>query len=49
MTDTEKELRDRLARLQAMLDQLDQETERMREFERHRRRETKMYRHARQH
>jgi hypothetical protein len=49
MTDTEKDLRDRLARLQAMLDQLDQESERMREFERHRRREAKMNRHARQH
>lgn len=47
MTDTEKDLRARLARLQAMLDQLDRETERMRELERYRRREAKMYRHAR--
>jgi hypothetical protein len=42
MTDTEKDLRDRLARLQAMLDELDRETKRMREFERRARRETKM-------
>jgi uncharacterized protein YukE len=44
MTDTEKDLRDRLARLQSMLDQLDRETQRMREFEARQRRERKMYR-----
>lgn len=38
MTDTEKDLRDRLKRLQSMLDQLDRETERMREFQRYARR-----------
>jgi hypothetical protein len=44
MTDTEKDLRDRLARLQAMLDQLDHDAERMREFERLQRREIKLQR-----
>ena len=34
MNDIEKDMRDRLARLQAMLDQLDRETQRMRDFER---------------
>jgi hypothetical protein len=34
MSETERELRDRLARLQAMLDQLDRDAERMRQTER---------------
>jgi hypothetical protein len=42
MTETEKELRDRMARLKAMLDQLDRESERMRELQRIARRERKM-------
>lgn len=42
MTETEKDLRERLARLQAMLDQLDRETERMRELAAWERRERKM-------
>lgn len=49
MTDTEKDLRDRLTRLQTMLDQLDREAERMRDFDRHRRRLTRMARRQTRH
>ena len=42
MTDTEKELRDRLKRLQAMLDQLDRDAARMREVERQVKRQQKL-------
>jgi hypothetical protein len=47
MTETEKELRDRLKRLQAMLDQLDRDAEQMREIQRIARRERKMHGWAR--
>lgn len=42
MTDNEKDIRDRQARLQAMLDLLDRETERMRQLQARQRRERKM-------
>ena len=42
MTDTEKHLRERQARLKTILDQLDAETQRMREFERQALRQQKM-------
>lgn len=42
MTDLEKDMRDRIARLQSMLDQLDRETQRMKDFERHVRRQNRM-------
>ena len=49
MTDPEKDLRDRLARLQSLLDQLDSEAERMREFHRHTQRLSRMQRRETRH
>jgi hypothetical protein len=47
MSQTEKEMRERLAQLQAMLDQLDRDTKRLREQAARDRRERKMVQRCR--
>ena len=42
MTERQKDMKDRLSRMQAILDQLDAETQRMREFEQQAIRQQKM-------